>query len=155
MTSSGKLHRTAKMLIERSRVCHSHKPQPNLDTKRKRKRTKTYTRKTNKKCTRSTKPAPSSPSEVFRMLKQTEKRGQRAREDFETLSAPWYKPKSYTELRTTLRPKICLDSVLAVLSITQIFAGKHVLGLSCFEQVIKSPAKPRQCGDDHEVKTNE
>ena len=27
-------------------------------------------------------PAPSSPSEVIRMLKQTEKRGQRAREDF-------------------------------------------------------------------------
>ena len=35
-------------LIERSRVCHNHKPQPTLDTKRKRKRTKTYTRKTNK-----------------------------------------------------------------------------------------------------------
>ena len=32
--------------------------------------------------------APSSPSEVIRMLKQTEKRGQRAREDFKTLSAP-------------------------------------------------------------------
>ena len=35
------------------------------------------------------------------MLKQTEKRGQRAQEDFKTLSAPWYKPQSYTELRTT------------------------------------------------------
>ena len=46
-------------------------------------------------------PAPSSPSDVIRMLKQTEKRGQRAREDFKTLSAPWYKPQSYTELRTT------------------------------------------------------
>ena len=32
---------------------------------------------------------------------QTEKRGQRAREDFKTLSSPWYKPQSYTELRTT------------------------------------------------------
>ena len=32
-------------------------------------------------------PAPSSPSEVIKMLKQTEKRGQRAREDFKTLSA--------------------------------------------------------------------
>ena len=41
-------------------------------------------------------PAPSSPSEVIRMLKQTEKRGQRAREDFKTLRAPWYKPQSYT-----------------------------------------------------------
>ena len=35
------------------------------------------------------------------MLKQTEKRGHRAREDFKTFSAPWYKPQSYTELRTT------------------------------------------------------
>ena len=49
-------------------------------------------------------PAPSSPSEVIRMLKQTEKRGQRAREEFKTLSAPWYKPQSYTELRTTTGP---------------------------------------------------
>ena len=49
-------------------------------------------------------PAPSSPSEVIRMLKQTEKQGQRAREDFKTLSAPWYKPQSYTELRTTPGP---------------------------------------------------
>ena len=46
-------------------------------------------------------PAPSSPSEVIRMLKQTEKQRQRAWEDFKTLSAPWYKPQSYTELRTT------------------------------------------------------
>ena len=45
--------------------------------------------------------APSSPSEEIRMLKQTEKRGQRAWEDFKTLSAPWYKPQSYTELNTT------------------------------------------------------
>ena len=37
-----------KWLTERSRVCHNHKPQPALDTKRKRKMTKTYTRKTNK-----------------------------------------------------------------------------------------------------------
>ena len=35
------------------------------------------------------------------MLKQTEKRGQRARDDFKTQSAPWYKPQSYTELRPT------------------------------------------------------
>ena len=49
-------------------------------------------------------PAPSSPSELFRMLKQTEKRGQKAQEDFKTLSAPWYKPQSYTELRTTPGP---------------------------------------------------
>ena len=32
-------------------------------------------------------PAPFSPSEVIRMLKQTEKRGHRVREDFKTLSA--------------------------------------------------------------------
>ena len=37
-----------KKLIERSRVCHNHKPQSTLNTKRKRKRTKTYMRKTNK-----------------------------------------------------------------------------------------------------------
>ena len=49
-------------------------------------------------------PAPFSPSEVIRMLKQMEKQRQRAREDFKTLSAPWYKPKSYTELRTTSGP---------------------------------------------------
>ena len=46
-------------------------------------------------------PAPSSPGEVIRMLTQTEKRGQKAREDFKILSAPWYKPQSYTELKTT------------------------------------------------------
>ena len=53
-------------------------------------------------------PAPSSPSEVIRMLKQMQNRGQRAQEDFKTLSAPWYKPQSYTELRTTpmlLKPR--------------------------------------------------
>ena len=49
-------------------------------------------------------PAPSSPSKVFRMLKQMEKRGHRAGEDFKTLSAPWYKPQSYTELRTAPGP---------------------------------------------------
>ena len=61
----------------------------NLHTKRKRKRTKTYTRKKKKQQQKTTtnvreaqKLAPSSPSEVIRMLKQTEKRGQRAREDF-------------------------------------------------------------------------
>ena len=37
-----------KKLIEMSRVCHNHKPQPTLDTKRKRKRTKTCMCKTNK-----------------------------------------------------------------------------------------------------------
>ena len=46
-------------------------------------------------------PAPSSPSEVIRMLRQTEKRRQRTREDFKPLSTPWYKPQSYIELRTT------------------------------------------------------
>ena len=79
--------------IERSRVCHNHKLQPTLDTKRKRKRTKTYTRKTNK-LREAQRPAPSSQSEVIRMLKQMEKRRQRAREDFKTPSAPWYKPRA-------------------------------------------------------------
>ena len=44
------------------------------------------------------------PSEGIRMLKQTEKRGHRAQEDFKTLSAPWYKPQSHTKLRTTSGP---------------------------------------------------
>ena len=81
-------------------------PQPTLDTKRKRKRTKTYTRKKKQQTNvrETQRPAPSSPSEVIRMLKQTEKRGQRAREDFKTLSAPWYKPQSYAELRTKPGP---------------------------------------------------
>ena len=47
-------------------------------------------------------PATSFPSEVIRMLKQTV--GHREREDFKTLSAPWYKPQSYTELRTSPGP---------------------------------------------------
>ena len=38
-------------------------------------------------------PVPYSPSKVIRMLKQTEKLGHRAWEDFSTLSAPWYKPQ--------------------------------------------------------------
>ena len=43
-----------KKLIEKSRECNNHKPQPTPDTKRKRKMTKlTYTKQTNK-CTRST-----------------------------------------------------------------------------------------------------
>ena len=46
----------------------------------------------------------SSPSEMIRMLKQTEERGHRAREDFKTLRASWYKPQSYKELRITPGP---------------------------------------------------
>ena len=49
-------------------------------------------------------PAPSSPTEVIRMLKQTEKRKHIAREHFKTLSVPWYKPQSYTAFRTTPGP---------------------------------------------------
>ena len=37
-----------KRLIEKSRECHNHKPQPTTDTKRKRKMTKTNTYKANK-----------------------------------------------------------------------------------------------------------
>ena len=53
-------------------------------------------------------PAPSSPNEVIRMLKQTEKRGQRAREVFKTPIAPWYKLQSYTELITS-RFDFCIE----------------------------------------------
>ena len=38
----------SKKLIEKSRECHNHKPQPTPDTKRKRKMTKTNAHKTNK-----------------------------------------------------------------------------------------------------------
>ena len=47
---------------------------------------------------------PLSPNEVIRMLKQTEKREHWPWEDFKTLRSPWYKPQSYTELRTTPEP---------------------------------------------------
>ena len=61
-----------KKLIERSRVCHNHKPQPTLD-KRKRKRTKNIHAQNKQTNVRETqRPAPSSPSEVIRMLKQPE-----------------------------------------------------------------------------------
>ena len=43
-------------------------------------------------------PAPSSPSKVIRMLKK------RRNEDKEHEKTPWYKPQSYTELRTTSGP---------------------------------------------------
>ena len=39
---------TIKKLIEKSRECHNHQPQPTTDTKRKRKGTKSNTYKTNK-----------------------------------------------------------------------------------------------------------
>ena len=76
-------------------------------------------------------PAPSSPSEAIRMLKQTEKRGQRAKEDFKTPSALWYKPQSYTELRTTPGPppwkpgKLLQFSVNNLLSFTSCSVQKE------------------------------
>ena len=88
----GRVAKCIKKLIEKSRVCHNHKPQPILDTKKKRRRTKTYTCKTNKQMYEKHKnQLPFTPSEVIRTLKQTEQRGHRAREDFKTLSAPWRK----------------------------------------------------------------
>ena len=96
------LQTLSKMLIEWSRECNNHKPQPTLDTKRKRKRTKTYMRKNKQTNVRETqRQASSSASEMIRMLKQTEKRWQRAREHFKTRSAPRYKPQS------SLKPEIC------------------------------------------------
>ena len=74
-----------KKLIERSRGCHNHNPQPTLDTKRKRKK---HTRAKQTNVREVQRPAPSSPSEVIRMLKQTEKRGQRAREDLKNIKRP-------------------------------------------------------------------
>ena len=91
-------------LIERSRVCHNYnRSQPSAQKGRENGQ-KIHVQNKQTHVREAQRPAPSSPSEVFRMLKQTEKRGQRAREDFKTLSAPWYKPQSYTELTTTPGP---------------------------------------------------
>ena len=60
-----------KTLIEKSRECHNHKPQPTPDTKRKKKMTKTNTFKTNKQMHQSTQT--SSPSDVITMLKRIKK----------------------------------------------------------------------------------
>ena len=59
---------TYKKLIEKSRECHNHKPQPTPDTMRKRKMTKTNTYKTNTNAREAHRPAPSSPIEVITML---------------------------------------------------------------------------------------
>ena len=62
-----------------------------------------HARKTNKQMYEKHKDQlPLPQARVISMLKQPEKRGPRA-EDFKTLSAPWNKPQSYTELRTTPR----------------------------------------------------
>ena len=62
-----------KKLIEISRECHNHKPQPTPDTKRKRNMTKTNTYKTNKQLQEKHRQARSSPSEVITMLKEMTK----------------------------------------------------------------------------------
>ena len=69
------LFKIAKQLIEKSRDCHNHKPQPTPDTKRKRKMTKTNTYKTTKQTNagEAHRPTPSSPIEVITMLKRMKK----------------------------------------------------------------------------------
>ena len=69
-------------LIERSRVCHNHKPQPTLDTKRRRKRTKHARAKQTNKCMRSTKTSTLFPKRGVQLAKTNGERGQRAWEDF-------------------------------------------------------------------------
>ena len=106
-TSTNRLNScNRKKTIEKSRECHSHnRSQPSTPRGREKGQKHTHAKKQQQTNVRETqRPAPSSPSEVIRMLKQTEKRGQRAREDFKTLSAPWYKPQSYAELRTKPGP---------------------------------------------------
>ena len=66
------MSRWAKKLIEKSRECHNHKPQPAPDTKRKRKWTKINTCKINKS-------ALSSPNEVITMLKGLRKKNTRTK----------------------------------------------------------------------------
>ena len=96
-----------KKLIERSGyvTITNHKPQP-TSTPRGREKGQKHTRAQNKQTNvqEAQRPSPSSPSEVIKVLKQKKKQGQKAREDFKTLSAPWYIPQSYTELRTTPGP---------------------------------------------------
>ena len=90
-----------KKLIERSRVCHNLQTAANPRHQKEEKKDRNVNAQNKQTNVREAqRPTPSSPSEVIRMLKQTEKRGQRAREGFKTLRAPWYKPKSYTKLRT-------------------------------------------------------
>ena len=61
--------KVTKELIEKSRECHNHKPQPTLNTKRKRKMTNlTHTKQTNAR--EAHRPALSSSSEVITMLKR-------------------------------------------------------------------------------------
>ena len=69
-----------QMLKERSRDCHSHKPQTNLDTKRKRKQTDFTACKLTTKytCTREAYiPVPPSPSKWTTMPNRSEKQQER------------------------------------------------------------------------------
>ena len=52
----GHVNCPVKKLLEKSRECHSHKPQPTPDTKRKRRMTKTNMHKTNKQTHETTHP---------------------------------------------------------------------------------------------------
>ena len=61
-----------KKVREKSRECHSHKPQPIPDTKRKRTQIKPNKRKSNKR-TKSTKISFLSPKRVNHNVKRTEK----------------------------------------------------------------------------------
>ena len=79
----------SKQLTEKSRECHNHKPQPTPDTKRKRKRTKTNTYTTNKQMHEKHTDQLTLPQAKWSQHKRNdETRGQRAREDFKTWSAP-------------------------------------------------------------------
>ena len=76
-----------QMLIERSRDCHSHKPQPTLDTKRKRKRTDFTACKITTKYVSTREaytPAPSSLSKLTTMLNRSEKKNKRTKANKKT-----------------------------------------------------------------------
>ena len=77
----------SKKLIEKPRQRHNLKPQPAAFTKKKRKMTKpTRTKQTNTREAR--RPAPHLPKQSQHAKTNEETRGQRAREDTKTRSAP-------------------------------------------------------------------
>ena len=93
---------SSQKLSEKSRECHSHKPQPThvtKSTKRKEQRTKINACKINKQTNaREThKPALSSPSDVTTMLNRTEKHEDKEQGKIQNETPCSKKPQSHTK----------------------------------------------------------
>ena len=73
---SNEVIKLEKKIIEKSRECHNHKPQPTPNTKKK-KKWQTLTRIKQTSAREAHRPAPSSPSEVITMLKGMKKHKQK------------------------------------------------------------------------------